>query len=462
MSKKEISSARKAIFYSCGQISDVTAYQSFILLIFTFYFAVVGISTWLMVLGYSLWSVWNALNDPLMGFLSDRTHTKIGRRLPYIIGAFIPLAITTVFLYYPPVSFGDTNQLINFAYFFIIIIVFELFYTIYSLNMTSLFPEVFMTQQERTQANNVRQVFTIVGLIFAFILPGLIIPDWTNPIYLPQFQLFGIIAAVIIVVFVLLFLFFGPREKAEFQHDYQKAFGFFGNIVHCFKSKSFRWYIIAETCVWFVYGMLPTIVPLYAVNVLGVTGFSTSILLATTFLSATIFITFLWRPVVRKIGNRKAWIISFFIWIVALSGTLFIFEFIGGLIVFFLIGIGLSGSLFIIDLVVADIVDEDELRTGMRREAGYYGVNAFVLRFSNVLVILAIGIVFSGTEWGGGYVPNPGINVIIGLKILMFILPAIALVIAALAIFKYPLHGLKLREMKERLDELHEEKKARV
>ena len=127
-----------------------------------------------------------------------------------------------------------------------------------------------------------------------------------------------------------------------------------------------------------------------------------------------------------------------------------------------MIGIGLSGSLFIIDLVVADIVDEDELRTGMRREAGYYGVNAFVLRFSNVLVILAIGIVFSGTEWGGGYVPNPGINVIIGLKILMFILPAIALVIAALAIFKYPLHGLKLREMKERLDELHEEKKARV
>jgi len=79
-----------------------------------------------------------------------------------------------------------------------------------------------------------------------------------------------------------------------------------------------------------------------------------------------------------------------------------------------------------------------------------------------VLVILAIGIVFSGTEWGGGYVPNPGINVIIGLRVLMFVFPAIALVIAALAIFKYPLHGQKLREMKAHLDELHEEKKARV
>jgi GPH family glycoside/pentoside/hexuronide:cation symporter len=462
MSKKERSSGRKAIFYSCGQISDVTAYQSFILLIFTFYFAVVGISTWLMVLGYSLWSVWNAVNDPLMGFLSDRTHTKIGRRLPYIIGAFIPLAIMVVLLYYPPISFGDTSLAANFTYFFIVIVIFELFYTIYSLNMTSLFPEVFMTQQERTQANNVRQVFTIVGLIFAFILPGLIIKDYRDPNELPQYQLFGIIAAIIVIAFVLLFLFFGPREKAEFQHDYQKAFGFFGNIKHCFKSRSFRWYIIAETCIWFVYGMLPTIVPLYAGEVLNVVGFNTSLLLATTFISATIFITFLWRPLVRKIGNRKAWIISFIIWIVALSGTLFIFEFIGGLIVFFLIGIGLSGSLFIIDLVVADIVDEDELSTGMRREAGYYGVNAFVLRFSNVLVILAIGLVFSGTDWGTGYVANPGINVAIGLKVLMFVFPAIALVIAAFAIFKYPLHGEKLQIMKERLNELHEEKKARV
>jgi GPH family glycoside/pentoside/hexuronide:cation symporter len=167
MSKKERSSGRKALFYSFGQISDVLSYQSFILLIFTFYFAVVGIGTWLMVLGYSIWSVWNAVNDPMMGFLSDRTHTKLGRRLPYIIGAFIPLAITVIFLYFPPISFGDTSMVANFIYFFIVIVIFELFYTIYSLNLTSLFPEIFMTQQERTQANNIRQVFTIVGLIFA-------------------------------------------------------------------------------------------------------------------------------------------------------------------------------------------------------------------------------------------------------------------------------------------------------
>jgi len=463
MSKKESSTGKKALFYSFGQISDITAYQSFILLTFTFYFAIVGIETWLMVLGFILWSIWNAFNDPIMGYLSDRTHTKWGRRMPYIIGAFIPLAIVMPLIYTPPISYGITGQIANFSYFLIIIVLFELFYTIFSLNLTSLFPEVFMTEKERTQANNIRQVFTIIGLIVAFILPGLIISSYTKPSSLPQFQLFGIIAGIIIVACSLIFLIFGPKERTEFQQDYMNAFSLFKTIKNCFKSKSFRWYIIAETCVWFVYGMLPTIVPLYAQNVLHVeSGILTSVLLATTFLSATLFITFLWKPLVRKIGNRKAWIISFIIWIFALSGTMFISEFIGGLIVFFLIGIGLSGSLFIIDLVVADIVDEDEIATGMRREAGYYGVNAFVLRFSNVLVILAIGFVFSGTDWSGGYVPNPGIDVEIGLKILMFALPAIALVIAALAIYKYPLHGEKLLKVKEKREIIHDQKKSRI
>ncbi|MHA1457990.1 MAG: MFS transporter [Promethearchaeota archaeon] len=133
MSKKEFSTGKKALFYSFGQISDITAYQSFILLTFTFYFAIVGIETWLITLGFILWSIWNAFNDPIMGYLSDRTHTKLGRRMPYIIGAFVPLAIMMLFLYTPPIAFGINDQIANFTYFLIIIVIFELVYTIFSL-----------------------------------------------------------------------------------------------------------------------------------------------------------------------------------------------------------------------------------------------------------------------------------------------------------------------------------------
>jgi GPH family glycoside/pentoside/hexuronide:cation symporter len=463
MRNKESGTLKKAVFYSFGQISDQTAYQSFILLIFTFYFAVVGIDVWLITLGYAIWAVWNAINDPLIGYLSDRTHTRWGRRLPYIMIFFIPLGIITFLLFTPPLPAEPENQIGNFVYFFIIILVFELIYTSFSLNYTSLFPEVFMSEEERTKGNNVRQIFTIVALIFAFILPGMVIDDFSDPGSLPQYQVFGIIAAIIIIIAALVPVFLGPKERPEFSEDYKNAFSFFNTIKFCLRSKSFRWYIISETANWFVFGMLPTIVPLYSKYVLNVTdAFLASVLLGLTFISATIFITILWRPIVRKIGNRKSWMISMFVWILGLLPFMFIGDFISGLIAFFLLGIGLAGSLYIIDLVVADIVDEDEIETGMRREAGYYGVNAFILRFSNVLVILAIGSIFSTVGWTT-FESIPLItDVVFGLRILMFLFPAIALAIAIFAIYKYPLDGEKLKAVKEKLQEIHATKKERT
>ncbi len=463
MSKRESGTFKKGFFYSFAQISDVTAYQAFILLIFTFYFTVVQINIWLITLGYFIWTVWNAFNDPLIGYLSDRTHTKWGRRLPYIVVSFVPLALIMYFLFTPPLPVGTINEVGNFYYFLVIILVFELFYTTFSLNQTSMFPEVFMSEQERTKVNNIRQIFSIIGLFFAFILPGLIISDFSDPASLREYQLFGIIAGIVVIEGALIFLFFGPKEKLEFQEDYKNAFGFFKTIKFCFKSKSFRWYIISETANWFVYGMLPTLVPLFAKYVLNEPdAFKASLLLGLTFISATLFITFLWRPVVRKIGNRKAWMISMTIWIISLFPLMLIGDFILALFIFFLLGIGLSGSLYIIDLIVADIVDEDEIATGIRREAGFYGVNAFVLRFSNILVILAISTVFSTVGWATFDPSVDPSQVAFGLRALIFIFPAIALLIAILAIYKYPLHGGKLKEVKEKLEEIHEQKKARV
>ena len=462
MSEKKKKTGRIAAIFSFGQIADIVAYQSFILLIFTFYYSVVGIQIELVTLGFIIWSFWNMFNDPLLGYFSDRTHTKYGRRRPWIMIAFIPLSIIMIFLFTPLLPIGIANQIGNFVYFLIIIIVFELFYTMYSLNVTSMFPEVFLSEKERTQANNIRAVYTILGLIVAFLLPGLIIPDFTLPVYLPQYQIFGVIAGIVVAIAVIILLKFGPKERKEFQKDYEKAFSFYKSIVNCLKSKSFRWNIIAELCNLFVYGMLPMIVPLYAKFVLGAIGFQTSLLLGLTFISAALFMTVLWKPLVRKLGNKKTWIISMSIWGASLLPLMFISDYIPGLIVFFLIGVGLSGSLYIIDLVVADIIDEDEVATGLRRDAGYYGVNALILRFSNVIVIIAIGTVLSTVGW---QVFEPSMvtpEVIFGLRSLMFIFPLIALIIAILAMTQYPLHGERLKNVREKLKEIHEQKKARV
>ena len=146
--KKEIEepySFKKAAKYSTGQIADQAAYQTFTFLVFSFYFAVVQLNIKLITLGFIIWAVWNSLNDPMLGYLSDRTHTRFGRRLPYIMFAIVPLGIIIFLLFTPILPIGVDNQIGNFIYFMIIIIVFELFYTMFSLNATSLFPETCST-----------------------------------------------------------------------------------------------------------------------------------------------------------------------------------------------------------------------------------------------------------------------------------------------------------------------------
>lgn len=461
MNRKESKIGKIAVFFSCGQLSDIISYQVFTFLVFTFYYSVIGINVVLITIGFIIWSIWNSLNDPILGYLSDRTHTKWGRRIPYIMIALIPLALLMFLLFTPPKSIGITNEIYNFVYFFIIIIIFELFYTMYSLNLTSMFPETFISKAERTKGNNIRQVFTIFGLVIAFILPSLFISDYSDPQYLQQYQTFGFVIMIIVIIFGIIFLKFGPKEKPEFKDDYKNAPSFNSSIKICLKSKSFMWYIPAEIANWFVYGMLPTIVPLYGKFVLHIEDtLLISLLLGLTFISAAIFITILWKPVVQRIGNRKAWLISMSIWILTLLPIMFIDSFIIGMIVFFLIGIGLSGSLYIIDLVVSDIIDEDETNTGMRREASYYGVNALFLRLTTVLVFLAISSVFTSVGWAVFEPENITPEIIFGLRSLMFIFPAIALGIGIISIYMYPLDGEKLSQLKSELQKIHDKKKS--
>ena len=458
-------SFKKGASFATGQIADQAAYQSFTFLVFTFYFAVIQLSITLITIGFIIWAVWNSFNDPMLGYLSDRTHTRFGRRLPYIMIAIIPLGIIMFLLFTPPLPIGVANQLGNFAYFMIIIILFEFFYTMYSLNATSLFPETFLSRDNRIKANNVRQVFLILGLFIAFILPGVFIDNYSLPSEdtVGQYQIFGIVVAIIVIIVGGIFIKFTPREKLEFKEDYKNAPGFFNSIKLCVKSKSFMWYIPAEIANWFVYGILPTLVPLYAKAVLGMEdALMVSLLLACTFLSSAIFITFLWKPVVRKLGNRKAWMVSMATWILTLLPLMFLGENMVAIamIVFFFIGLGLSGSLYIIDLIVSDIIDEDEVNTGTRREAGYYGVNAFFLRLAVIIVFLSIGPVFIIADWEVIGSVTPEIQ--LGLRVLMFVYPAVALVIAILAIYKYPLHGERLMDIKIKLQEIHDEKKSRI
>jgi GPH family glycoside/pentoside/hexuronide:cation symporter len=168
-----------------------------------------------------------------------------------------------------------------------------------------------------------------------------------------------------------------------------------------------------------------------------------------------------WSWLSKKLGARLSWIIALLTWIACLSPLMFISTPAMGFVVFGLIGFGMGGSLLNKDIIFGQIIDHDEVTTGVRREASYFGIDNFFSRLATVLVFVSIGAVFAN-DAVGWTIFDPAVvtdATRFGIKTLMFILPAIALAIGVIFMLIYPLHGKKLEDLNVKLKELHEQKK---
>jgi GPH family glycoside/pentoside/hexuronide:cation symporter len=88
--------------FSFGEVGGNVAYQTFSFPVITYYYAVIKIPVEWISIGSIIWAVWSAVNDNLIGILSDRTRSSFGRRVPWMIAATVPLAIMTVLLFTAP------------------------------------------------------------------------------------------------------------------------------------------------------------------------------------------------------------------------------------------------------------------------------------------------------------------------------------------------------------------------
>jgi len=469
MSQKEGATLKKKFLFGLSAIPDQLTYQSFTFLVFTFYYSVIGLNMTQLWIGFTIWGIWNAINDPLLGLLSDRTKLfkKFGKRRFYITIAFVPLCLLMIFLYTAPF----TSNLINFIYFLIIINVNEGVYTLYSVNVNALFPEMFPSEKERASANIFIKSFTVIALIFAIVVPTFIITPMvpkngiTATDIFPKYIINGIFLAIITGCIGIFFVLFGIKERPEYAYDVEKGPGFAEAAKITLKNKSFLIFVIANTFVWYVFGLLPTIFPLYAAYVLEIppeSTFLSGIPLIAAFIVAA-FTFPIHRKMGKKFGFRKAFIISCIIWCFTMIPYIFLGsgDIILCIIFTAIVGFPLSGALYYVDILISDIIDEDETKTGCRREGSYYGMNAFIHRFSILLRITTVALVFTGAGWAE-YTPNPNINVIFGLKSLMVVFPILAICIAIICLIKFPLHGERLQKMREELEKIHENKRASV
>jgi GPH family glycoside/pentoside/hexuronide:cation symporter len=467
MSEEKLTFKKKFLF-GLSAFPDQLTYQIFQFLIFTFYFTVVKIPLTLMIITYVLWGIWNAINDPMLGALSERTkhREKWGKRKFYLLISIIPLCITVVLMFYVP--FTSSDKMLEFIYFLSTIVIFEFFYTMFDVNVNALFPEMFPNVKQRASTNLIIKALTVVGLILSSLIPMIFITDLVPetaaiPVAKSEYFIMAIVVAAFTLIISIPFLLKGIVEKVEKAEDLEKRPSFFQSMKITLTNKTFVKFVVANTAVWYCFSILPMIIPIYAKYVIGGSLFTGggSLIVGISLMLAFI-IAALVMPIHKKLGfkygMRKAFMITLGIWICTLFPFLFITgeEFqIAFILLIALQGFPLSGALFYVDILHADVIDEDAVKFGVKRSASFYGINAFIHRISIILVILTIGFMFGNIGWDKQFIPaiDPSL-VVIGLKAIMVIFPSIALVIGLLAMKSYGLHGERLERIREELKKI--------
>jgi len=448
------------ILYSSGALGVALSYLAFGTYIQFLYIDILGVKASLVGIGWSLYGIWNAFNDPIAGFLSDNTNTKWGRRIPWIASGFIPLGLFFYLLWVPPNPLIEGGEVPLFIYFIGIVLVFDTLWTFVAMNWTALFPEMIRDEKERATVSGLRQAFTVVGLLLGVALPPILVgQDWSGRGGMAL--TFGAITSLTLGLSLL-----GSRENPKVKQEKQPAL--LPSLTATFRNRSFRWFVIANLHKEFIVILLQATTPFWAKYVLNIQspiqlfGTMLTVELQNSLLLGSIFIMTLpgipfWTWVAKRLGSRRGWQISQATFALSMLSLYAANNFNQAIIGTSVIGLSLAGLLVFPDLLIADIIDEDETVTGARREGAYFGINGFLIRFAFTMQGITTAVVLSLS----GYIPSvSGVaavqpaTAIFGIRAIIALVPIAASLVTIAALQMYPLHSARLQRVRVRIGEL--------
>jgi GPH family glycoside/pentoside/hexuronide:cation symporter len=452
------------INYSLGMMAPsalIVFSRSFLLF---FYSQVVGLDAWLAGIALTIGRVWDAISDPLMGAISDRTRSRWGRRRPYIVLGALPLAAAYVALWVPPLGWSQASL---FIYLVATDILFNTLVTVVVIPYTSLGAELSTDYHERTRVTAIRVLFYQVGWFMGAVgvrLNQMLIDaaheiggTWATILtfrdgYAMSAVIFGLVTVITLV-------WSGWAVKEGAPTEQRASLGFLGAYLRTLKNRSFMLvvvaFLVASLFESIGFSIFPFLIGFwyYQGDMQAMNNNLFWIMMPLFFISFPA--VWFWTLLSRRIGKKPAILAGAAASAITIAMHYpMITPYHPNLIwiVMILFGWAIASMNFLISALIPDIVDEEELATGgVRREGSFFGMQSFVSKLGGALGLAVVGGVLSliGFVPGAAQQAEPTLDWI---RILFSWFRAAGYLVAFLLLLAYPLTEARVHAIRTALD----------
>ncbi|MGK7933143.1 MAG: MFS transporter [Microcystaceae cyanobacterium] len=430
--------------YGIGELSGSLPSNIMVFFFLFFLTDVAGVNPSLAGLIVLIGKVWDAINDPMVGWLSDRTKSPLGRRYPWMLWGAIPLGVFTALLW---LILPTDNQQILFAYYSIVAFLFYLSFTVVLLPYNTLSAELTQEYDDRTSLISFRSSFSIIGSIISLILAQIIFATIDNQNN--QYLILGTICGLTAILMVFACYLGTKRRYFENYQRYPQNKSSSGlSLVQQFKialqNRPFLCVIGIYLCSWLSVQMIAAILPYFVVNCMKLPEkHFTQMAIAVQ--GTALLMMFVWSALSQRWGKKTVYFVGIPLTIIAAAGLFFLQP--GQVIQMYSLGVmagmGISTAYLVPWSMLPDVVDLDELKTGERREGIFYGL---------VVQLQKMGIAFSVFLVGkfldlSGYIPSTSGNIIqvqpdsalLAIRLVIAPIPTIVLTLGLISAYFYPI-----------------------
>jgi GPH family glycoside/pentoside/hexuronide:cation symporter len=379
-----------------------------------YYVDSLGMTTVQFSLMLLIYTFIDALDNPVYGFLSDRTRSRWGRRRPWlVIGT--PLLVLGFIAFYSPPTFLSGNSLVVYCMLFYMLT--GTLDSVINANYGALFPELFRDDSSRANTNALRQAFQLVAMIISIALTPMV----TKALgYSLTAVLYGLLGGA-----VILYMTFTSKETT-FQADEKKP-----QLWDSIKSLITNWKFWVAGFANAFYSAAMSLVlasmPFFVKYALKLSESQTTFLLAAVLIIA-IGCVAIWARLVKKYTLIPVWRASLITLAVAFVPLYFANSLISGILCSALVGFGFAGVITTMDLIGAKIMDEDTQKHNLRREGIISNALGFMNRLNGLFTSVAFFLVYKLYSYESG--ANPGPQPDQAARFLLTIFPPILMVIS--------------------------------